>query len=377
MRAIYAFSGDPITYGHIDIAQRAARTYSEVVVAIGENPQKVGDYLFTSDERLALSQQCFDGLDNVTCVRFTGLLAEYAYRNDFDFIVRGVRNNSDLEGEMVQFAVNDILHDGVDTVFYPTRPQLSHISSSVVKAIVAEGGDVSNYCPLHVKEALERRIRGTFTIGIAGGIAAGKTRVAQQLVEQLQKQVTATYISLDEVGHYVLSDSDDAIYRKTRDRIVDEFGQQLMLEGGAIDRRALGQIVFANPAALTQLNQIMREPMMARLYEKTQTSPRGIVVLEGAILVEAQWTKLVNNNIILVDASEAVRLERLMNRSQIETDEARPKIERQVSSDERRTMIETHIANDRWGRLWHLNTDDGNPDINAVCNDILAIFEGR
>ena len=66
-----------------------------------------------------------------------------------------------------------------------------------------------------------------------------------------------------------------------------------------------------------------------------------------------------------------------MNRSQIETDEARPKIERQVSSDERRTMIETHIANDRWGRLWHLNTDDGNPDINAVCNDILAIFEGR
>jgi dephospho-CoA kinase len=125
------------------------------------------------------------------------------------------------------------------------------------------------------------------------------------------------------------------------------------------------------------LNQIMREPMMARLYEKTQTSPRGIVVLEGAILVEAQWTKLVNNNIILVDASEAVRLERLMNRSQIETDEARPKIERQVSSDERRTMIETHIANDRWGRLWHLNTDDGNPDINAVCNDILAIFEGR
>ena len=85
MRAIYAFSGDPITYGHIDIAQRAARTYSEVVVAIGENPQKIDDYLFTSDERLALAQQCFDGLDNINCVRFTGLLAEYAYRNDFDF----------------------------------------------------------------------------------------------------------------------------------------------------------------------------------------------------------------------------------------------------------------------------------------------------
>jgi pantetheine-phosphate adenylyltransferase len=375
MRAIYAFSGDPITYGHIDIAQRAARTYSEVVVAIGENPQKVGNYLFTSDERLALAQQCFDGLDNVNCIRFTGLLAEYAYRNDFDFIVRGVRNNSDLEGEMVQFAVNDSLHAGVDTVFYPTRPELSHISSSVVKAIVAEGGDVSNYCPLHVKEALERRIRGTFTVGIAGGIAAGKTYVAQQLIEQLQKQVTATYISLDEVGHYVLSDADGAIYRKTRDRIAAAFGQHLVLEGSAIDRRALGQIVFANPTALTQLNQIMREPMLTRLYEETQTSPRGIVVLEGAILVEAQWTKLVNNNIILVDASEAVRLERLMNRSQIEMDEARPKIERQVNSDERRTMMEQHLANDRWGRLWHLNTDDGNPDIAALCNDILAIFE--
>jgi pantetheine-phosphate adenylyltransferase len=373
MRAIYAFSGDPITYGHIDIVERAAATYDEVVVAIGQNPQKVGAYLFDSDVRISLSRRCLKHLPNVTCVRFDGLLAEYAYRDGFDVIVRGVRNNTDLENELVQFAVNDSLHRTVDTVFFPSRVEVAHISSSVVKAIVAECGDVSAYCPLPVKEALEKRILGTFTVGIAGGIAAGKTYFARQLVEALNKEITATYISLDEIGHYVLSNSDGAIYRKTRERLGEAFGDHILKADGSVNRRSLGKIVFANAAALVELNRLMREPMLARLYEQTHSSPKGVIVLEGAILVEAQWTNLVNNNIILVDAPEAVRMERLMNRSKIDKEEASLKIERQVNAEERCAMMEQCIADDGWGRLWRFDTGTGGPDIMPIRDEIVAI----
>jgi len=145
MRAIYAFSGDPITYGHIDIVKRAAKTYSDVVVAIGENPDKSGSYLFTAGERLAMAELALRDIPNVTCQIMKGLLAEFSYRHGFDVIIRGVRNAGDLEGEMTFFAVNQSLHPTVDTVFLPTQPKLSHISSSVVKAIISEGGDASKY----------------------------------------------------------------------------------------------------------------------------------------------------------------------------------------------------------------------------------------
>ena len=373
MRAIYAFSGDPITFGHYDIVRRSSKTYDEVVVAIGENPEKKGNYLFTLKERLRLAERCLQAFENVTCVTFHGLLGEYAYRNGFDVIVRGVRNNSDLEGELVQFAVNETLHPSVDTVFFPTHRQLSHVSSGVVKAIVAEGGDVSKYCPLPIKEALEKKILGKFTIGIAGGIASGKTYVAKRLVNDLKAKLVASYVSLDAIGHYILRDSQSLIYQNTRKRIAGRFGQEVMRPNGAIDRKTLGKIVFRSPTALSELNEIMHEPMMARFYEETRELPGGVIVVEGAILVEAKWTSLVNNNVLLVDAPEKLRLRRLTERSGIQIDEASTKIRRQVSADERKSLIQNRIKKHAWGRLWELRNDGLTLDINSIVDDIVKL----
>ncbi len=373
MRAIYAFSGDPITYGHIDIVQRAARTYDEVVVAIGGNPEKADKYLFSRAERLDMAKRSLEHIPNVNCVTFPGLLGEYAYRHGFDVIVRGVRNNSDLEGELVLFAVIQSLHPTVDTVFLPTRPQLSHISSGIVKAIVSEGGDVSEYCPLCVKEELEKRLLGKFFLGIAGGIAAGKSHFAERLVHALQKKTSASYISLDAIGHYVLADADGAIYRETRRRIAAEFGEKLRRPDGSIDRKALGRIVFAQPPGLGRLNNIMREPMLTRLYEETRKTPGGVTLIEGAILVEACWTKLVNNNVILVDAPEKLRLERLLERGGITEDEARAKIRRQPAAAERKAILEGYIREHNWGRIWEIHSDGRELDCENVAAEILEL----
>ncbi len=375
MRAIYAFSGDPITFGHIDIVQRAAHTYDELVVAIGENPEKSGHYLFSCEERLAMAGHALSHIPNVSCVTFNGLLGEYAYRHGFDVIVRGVRNASDLEGELVLFSVIESLHPVVDMVFFPARPELAHISSSIVKAVVREGGDASDYCPLHVKQRLEERLLQRTFVGVAGGIAAGKTYFAKRLVETLREQTDATYISLDEVGHYVLSTAEKAIYRNTRKRIARVFGNDVMHQDSSIDRRALGHIVFNEPLALKRLNQIMREPMLARLYEQTRDIPRGVVVLEGAILVEGHWTRIVNNNVILVDAPEDVRVKRLIDDRSATPDEARTKIARQPTAEDRKAAMQQCIDEARAGRIWEVNGGGDPIDYNAIAGDILKLSE--
>lgn len=377
MKAIYAFSGDPITYGHIDIVSRAACTYDAVVVAIGDNPAKVGRYLFSKAERLALSERCLSGMDRVTCVGFQGLLAEYAYRNQFDVIVRGVRNNSDLEGELIQFAVNESLHPILDTVFFPARGRLAHISSGVVKAIVRECGDVSAYCPLAVKEALEKKILGRLAVGVAGGIAAGKTFVAERLAEALaERSVTACYISLDSVGHYVLGPSEEHIYRQTRRRIGETFGDAVIRDDGTVDRHRLGRIVFNDAEALAELDRLMREPMLAKLYERTRNLPKGVVLLlEGAILVEGGWTNAVNNNVVLVDAPEPVRRDRLVKRDRLSEEEATMKIRRQISASERAAMLRERIAEHGWGRLWEIGDVTCKATVDGVAAEIAALAQ--
>ena len=371
MRAIYAFSGDPITFGHIDIVERAAKTYEHLVVAIGQNPNKAGRYLFSVEERLSMISQCFKHLNNVKVEKFQGLLAEYAYRHRFDVIVRGVRNNTDLESELILFSVNKSLQKNIDTVFFPTNPEMGHISSSVVKAIVTEGGDVSKYCPLLVKENLERKILGKYYVGIAGGIAAGKTHFSKEILNAIQAKTDATYISLDAVGHHVLSNSSREIYKATRQKVIDTFGPDLENEDGSINRRKLGAIVFNEKRHLETLNQLMRSPMLARLYEENLDTPGGIILLEGAILIESEWTDLINNNVIIVDAPEEIRMQRLMTRTKCNEEQALQKIRRQISSKKRLSIMKNIIKTKKHGQIWDINNDGSSVNYDALSDQII------
>ncbi|RMD76277.1 MAG: pantetheine-phosphate adenylyltransferase [Lentisphaerae bacterium] len=376
-RAVYAFSGDPITYGHVDIVQRVASTYTYVCVAIGDNPEKAGRYLFSREERLAMTQKALAHLPNVECTIMEGLLAEYAFRHAFDVIVRGVRNNSDLEAELSFFAVNTSLHPSLDTILIPARPQLSHISSSVVKALVLEGGDVSKFCPLFVKQKLERKLLGKLFIGIAGGIAAGKSTIGRMLQQKISEKVEATLLSLDTIGHEILGDSSEILYQKTRQSIIRTFGSEVANPDGTINRTRLGQIVFADAAALQRLNAIMRDPMLARLYEHIRRSQAGIVLLEGAILVEANWTQLVNNNVILVDAPVPQRLQRIVDRNHIPREEALRKIERQPDHAQRVQMLQEKISHAGWGHCWECDNSDGRAEmeVSKIASEIIHLWE--
>jgi pantetheine-phosphate adenylyltransferase len=150
-RAVCPGSFDPVTNGHVDVINRAAALYDELVVAVLVNPGKAG--LFTVDERMELLREAVAHLPNVTIDSFQGLLVDYCRGHDIPVIVKGLRAVSDFEYELQMAQMNRELA-GVETLFVPTAPQVGHLSSSLVKQVAQFGGDVSHLVPKAVNERL-------------------------------------------------------------------------------------------------------------------------------------------------------------------------------------------------------------------------------
>ncbi|HET7407947.1 MAG TPA: pantetheine-phosphate adenylyltransferase [Mycobacteriales bacterium] len=157
-RAVCPGSFDPVTNGHLDIVVRSARLYDEVVVAVLINPNKQG--LFTVDERMGMLREVTADLPNVKVESFHGLLVEFCRAHDIPVIVKGIRAVSDFDYELQMAQMNYNLA-GVETLFLPTNPVYSFLSSSLVKQVASYGGDVTGQVPELVLRRLVDRFDRT------------------------------------------------------------------------------------------------------------------------------------------------------------------------------------------------------------------------
>jgi pantetheine-phosphate adenylyltransferase len=146
---------DPVTNGHLDIIGRASQTFETVVVGALENPSK--QPMFALEERVAMLKEACAGMPNVTVVSFRGLLVDFARSQGDAAIVKGLRAVSDYEYEIQMAQMNHRLA-GVETLFMPTSPNWSFLSSSLVKEVAQLGGDVAGLVPDHVRAALDDRL---------------------------------------------------------------------------------------------------------------------------------------------------------------------------------------------------------------------------
>jgi pantetheine-phosphate adenylyltransferase len=144
-RAIYPGSFDPFTCGHLDVVRRAAQVFDHVLVAVVVNPQK-REPLFTLPEREQMIREAVADLPNVEVDHFRGLLADFVRTRGAGVIVKGLRVVSDFESEMSTALMNRSL-SGVDTVFLPSDPRWSFVSSTLVKEVYNLGGDVAEFVP--------------------------------------------------------------------------------------------------------------------------------------------------------------------------------------------------------------------------------------
>jgi pantetheine-phosphate adenylyltransferase len=154
-RALYPGSFDPITSGHIDIVRRALAVFDTVTIAIAINPKKTPT--FSNQERIEMILECFDGDPRIEVVTFQGLLVEYARKRGIRTVVRGLRAVSDFEYEFQMASMNRRLTDEVDYIFMMTGEEHFFVSSSLVREVAINGGDVSSLVPDPVLRRLQKR----------------------------------------------------------------------------------------------------------------------------------------------------------------------------------------------------------------------------
>ena len=370
-KGIYAFSGDPITFGHVHVIEKAVPLYERLYVAVGVNPDK--SYLFTLEEREEMARRVLGHLPTVEVCSFRGLLVDFAYEHCIDEIVRGLRDSTDMEYEVRTKAINDSQRLGISTIFIPCDDNKAHIASGAVKALQREQGLIHEYVPLYVKQKLEERISGQFIVGLTGGISTGKTLFAGLLAQEAARRgIECHRLDLDQNVHYILGPSAEPRYQLCRRKLIERFGPEIALPDGAINRRRLGQIVFGDPDEMRKLDDVIYEPIMLKL-RRDLYGKRGLILLEAALLADKGYLYLCNNNVVVVTARPEVKLKRLLARAasdprgKLTAEQAERRIRSQWSSDEKLAHIRARQAEDHQGFLIHVeNSDDAPPKGDAV-----------
>lgn len=155
IRAVYPGTFDPVHYGHVDIVQRAAAIFDQLIVAVYDRPQK--NLLFSADDRVAMLETAVAGVPDVQVDHYGCLTVDYARAKDVQVIVRGLRVFSDFEFEFRLALTNQRLAPEVEVVSLMTREEHTFLSASTVKEVASLNGDISSMVPPHVGEALRAR----------------------------------------------------------------------------------------------------------------------------------------------------------------------------------------------------------------------------
>ena len=155
MTVLYPGSFDPVTLGHVDVTQRAARLFDKIVIGVYDTPSK--SLMFDTDERMDLFRRAVTDIPNVEVTSFQGLVVRYAQEIGANTIVRGLRSGSDFEYEFDMAFMNRRLAPDVDLVSFMTSLDYMFLSSSLIKEVAMLGGDITGMVPPHVIEAVNSK----------------------------------------------------------------------------------------------------------------------------------------------------------------------------------------------------------------------------
>lgn len=158
-RALYPGTFDPVHYGHLDLMNRAALLFDELVIGVYDHSRPTKSILFSATERIAMIEEALDGNQNITVARYSGLTVDFAREINSTIIIRGLRVFSDFEFEFRLALANQRLMPEIENVNLMTREEHTFLSGTIVREIASLGGDVSSMVPPNVDEALTQRFR--------------------------------------------------------------------------------------------------------------------------------------------------------------------------------------------------------------------------
>jgi len=158
-RAIYPGTFDPLTNGHLDIIERSAKIFDEIVVAIGDNPDK--NPLFSVAERATMIKKATSHLPNITIVKFNSLLVDLSSELNSNIIIRGIRTATDFEYESQMTYANNSLKKELETIYLMPSLEYSFVSSSLVRTLLKFDGKIEHLVPKAILEDIERKRKGS------------------------------------------------------------------------------------------------------------------------------------------------------------------------------------------------------------------------
>lgn len=153
--AVYAGTFDPITLGHLSVVERGSLLFDRLFLLVAVNPRK--SPLFSVEERVEMLREVCACFENVECESTAGYVVDFARAEGARYLIRGVRGSTDAESEITLANLNRELAPEIETVFVPAHPELSEVSSSKLKELSRNGGDVSKYCPPEIVTRLRAR----------------------------------------------------------------------------------------------------------------------------------------------------------------------------------------------------------------------------
>ncbi len=152
-KAVFAGSFDPITIGHFEIVEKALPLFDEIIIAIGINNEK--KYFFPLEERKNFIEECFKGNPKIKVMTYTGLTVDFCQKNKANFIIRGLRNSADFEFENAIAQTNRKLGN-IETIFFLSSTETSFISSSIVRDILKNKGNIAEFVPKKIEKLITK-----------------------------------------------------------------------------------------------------------------------------------------------------------------------------------------------------------------------------
>lgn len=377
MTVIMSITADPITKGHVDIARRASRLFDKVIVALGCDIKK--QHTFSVEERVCLATKALKSLPNVEITSYEFLTVDYLLANNVKVMIRGVRDLDDFRMESLMFDINKSLScQDIELVMLPST--LKNISSSAVKEIIRNYGDVSDYVPLAVKQALEERVNEQYIIGVSGEFGAGKSYVTDAMVDTLYYTygIKACNIDLDTVAHTVLNPYNRLpLFIDTRAKILETFGTEavkadedewLPIAINAIDTKRLAEIVFSDKAKKLALESIIGPAVMYQFKEEIKKK-KGVIFFNTAILAECDLANICNNNVIFIKCDRQLSGDRLIANRAYEYDEIIKVRNSQLSYEDKIKYVKDLIEKSGNGQIWEIVND------NSLFNNLTPLLE--
>lgn len=371
-KAVYPWSFDLFTNWHEDILRKAWERFDSVVVAVWQNPDK--KYMFSIPERVevikwATKSQVYSSL-NIDVKPFWWLLTDFTFEQGSKTVVRGLRWAWDLDWEEKLKIVLE--NEGIVPVYFFARQDQTHVSSSMSKALLKEQWFIQDYVSLIAKHFMEARMNWQYMVWLTWTIWAWKSYIAEKFIELWEQEwIQVHNIDLDKIWHWILEVATEEWYVKLRQEIVNQFWNSIEKNWWFIDRKTLWEIVFNDTEKRKVLDDIMFKPMQVRIRRDIYWK-KWIILLNGAILVEAWITNLSNNNVVLVWVDDKVQQERLSARG-LDSEQIERRINSQFTTEKKREIISSNIKKTwYWKLLDFENNRDNELEIEVQFNKMLC-----